>query len=41
MPGACAQFCGLGHAQMRFSVLVPRRSRFRAWLAAHASAACT
>jgi cytochrome c oxidase subunit 2 len=36
MPGACAQFCGIGHAQMRFSVLVLSRSAFRAWLASHA-----
>jgi cytochrome c oxidase subunit 2 len=39
MSGACAQFCGLAHAQMRFSVLVLSQSQFRTWLAAHAPGA--
>lgn len=39
MSGACAQFCGLAHAEMRFSVLVVSQSQFRAWLSAHAPAA--
>ena len=37
LTGACAQFCGLGHAQMRFNVLVLSPGRFRAWLASRAS----
>jgi cytochrome c oxidase subunit II len=34
MPGACAQFCGWDHAEMRFDVLVLPPSRFEAWLSA-------
>ena len=41
MSGACAQFCGLAHAEMRFSVLVLSQSGFRAWMAAHAPGAGT
>ena len=41
MPGACAQFCGLAHTQMRFSVLVLSRSDFRTWLASQASVTST
>jgi cytochrome c oxidase subunit 2 len=36
MSGACAQFCGLDHSEMRFWVLVLPPARFRAWLNAHA-----
>lgn len=36
MSGACAQFCGLAHAEMRFSVLVLSQTQFHTWLAAHA-----
>jgi cytochrome c oxidase subunit 2 len=34
--GQCAEFCGLQHAHMRFSVAVEPPARFRAWLAAQA-----
>jgi len=32
MSGACAQFCGWDHAEMRFDVLVLPPARFQAWL---------
>jgi cytochrome c oxidase subunit 2 len=38
MPGACAQFCGWDHAEMRFDVLVLPPSRFDAWLSARGRA---
>jgi cytochrome c oxidase subunit 2 len=34
MPGACAQFCGWDHAEMRFDVLALPPARFQAWLEA-------
>jgi len=34
--GQCAEFCGLQHAHMRFSVTVEPPARFRAWLAEQA-----
>jgi len=34
LSGACAQFCGWDHAEMRFDVLVLPPSRFEAWLGA-------
>lgn len=30
--GQCAEFCGLGHAQMRFKVIAESRPDFEAWL---------
>jgi len=30
--GQCAEFCGLGHAQMRFRVIVESQADFQAWL---------
>lgn len=37
--GQCAEFCGLQHAHMSFSVIVDTPQRFRAWLAAQAAPA--
>ncbi len=37
--GECAEFCGLGHTDMTFSVRVLPLPAYRAWLAAHRSAA--
>lgn len=31
--GACAEFCGLGHAKMAFDATVVNRDEFRRWLA--------
>ncbi|HXF37970.1 MAG TPA: cytochrome c oxidase subunit II, partial [Actinomycetota bacterium] len=33
-PGRCAEFCGLGHAAMTFTVRVVPRAEFEAWLRA-------
>ena len=30
--GQCSEFCGLGHAEMAFEVIVQPRNAFRAWL---------
>lgn len=38
MSGACAQFCGWDHAEMRFDVLALPPDRFRAWLTRHEAA---
>jgi cytochrome c oxidase subunit 2 len=35
--GLCSMYCGLGHADMRFSVRVLDRPAFDAWAAAHRS----
>lgn len=35
--GECAEFCGLAHADMRFTVRVVDRSTFERWLAEHRS----
>ena len=35
--GECAEFCGLQHADMRFTVRVVDRPTFQRWLAAHRS----
>ncbi|MDB5296480.1 MAG: cytochrome oxidase subunit, partial [Phycisphaerales bacterium] len=37
--GACAEFCGAQHAQMRFTVVVEPPERFAAWLAARRQSA--
>ena len=37
--GQCAEFCGLQHAHMSFSVIVDTPQRFRAWLASQATPA--
>jgi cytochrome c oxidase subunit 2 len=34
--GQCSEFCGVGHAQMAFDVIVQPPAQFRAWLAAQA-----
>ena len=31
--GACTQFCGIGHAQMRLAVIVKSEADFQAWVA--------
>jgi cytochrome c oxidase subunit II len=36
--GTCAEFCGLNHAYMRFSVRVVSAAQFQAWLASQRSA---
>ncbi|MDW8326934.1 MAG: cytochrome c oxidase subunit II [Anaerolineales bacterium] len=33
--GQCTQYCGVQHAQMRFSVIVVPRAEFESWVAAH------
>lgn len=37
-PGACAEFCGIGHDQMLFTIRGVDRATFEAWLADHALA---
>ena len=37
--GQCAEFCGVSHANMRFTVIVQPRAEFDAWLQAQALAA--
>lgn len=37
--GQCAEFCGLQHAHMSFSVIVDPPDRFRSWLAAQTASA--
>jgi len=37
-PGKCAQYCGLYHSEMLFSVRVVSMANYRVWLAAHATA---
>jgi cytochrome c oxidase subunit II len=37
--GACAEFCGLDHASMRFAVRVVAPADFETWAASHASTA--
>ncbi len=37
--GQCSEFCGLGHAQMAFYVIVQPPGRFRAWLRGQAQPA--
>ena len=32
-PGACAEFCGIGHAQMPFTIRGVDQATFDAWLA--------
>lgn len=34
-PGRCAEFCGLHHADMNFSVKVVSEADFKTWLGAH------
>ncbi len=41
MIGACAQFCGLDHSEMRFWVLVLPAARFQTWLQSHAGETST
>lgn len=36
--GQCAEFCGVGHAQMRFKIIVESQEDFDAWLKQQASA---
>ncbi|HYM16195.1 MAG TPA: cytochrome c oxidase subunit II [Dehalococcoidia bacterium] len=36
--GQCAEFCGLGHAQMRFKIVVQSQADFDAWLKQQAAA---
>jgi cytochrome c oxidase subunit II len=36
-PGACAEFCGVGHAQMPFTIRGVDQATFDAWLAAQAA----
>jgi cytochrome c oxidase subunit 2 len=38
-PGQCAEFCGLSHADMRFTVIAHEPAEFDEWLAAQASPA--
>lgn len=38
-PGACAEFCGLGHDSMLFSVRAVDMATYRSWLAARAAGA--
>jgi cytochrome c oxidase subunit II len=38
-PGACAEFCGVGHAQMPFTIRGVDQATFDAWLAEQRSAA--
>jgi cytochrome c oxidase subunit 2 len=38
-PGACAEFCGLGHDDMLFSVRAVDPAAYRSWLAARAAGA--
>lgn len=33
--GQCAEFCGLEHAKMRFTVIAEPRDQYDAWIAAH------
>jgi cytochrome c oxidase subunit II len=40
-PGACAEFCGLNHAFMRFSVRVVPASEYQAWVAQQQAAAAS
>jgi cytochrome c oxidase subunit II len=37
--GACAEFCGLGHAQMAFDATVVERDEFRQWMERQAASA--
>jgi cytochrome c oxidase subunit 2 len=36
--GQCAEFCGIGHAQMRMTVIVETQEDFDAWLQQQAAA---
>jgi len=36
--GECAEFCGMGHATMRFVVVVQSQNDFDAWLKQQAAA---
>ncbi len=36
-PGACAEFCGIGHDEMLFTIRAVPQADFQAWLAAHAA----
>jgi cytochrome c oxidase subunit 2 len=36
--GQCAEFCGIGHSDMRFSVTSESNDDFQAWLTAQAAA---
>lgn len=38
-PGACAEFCGVGHSQMPFTIRGVDQATFDAWLATQGSAA--
>jgi cytochrome c oxidase subunit 2 len=38
-PGACAEFCGIGHAQMPFTIRGVDQATFEAWLAQHRASA--
>jgi cytochrome c oxidase subunit 2 len=33
--GQCAEFCGIGHSRMPFTVVAASRAQYDAWLAAH------
>ena len=37
--GQCAEYCGIGHAKMAFTVIAQPRSEFNAWLASQAQPA--
>ena len=37
--GQCAEFCGIGHAAMRMTVVVQTQDEYDAWLKAQAAAA--
>jgi cytochrome c oxidase subunit II len=36
-PGACAEFCGIGHDDMLFTIKAVSKADFQAWLADHAA----
>jgi cytochrome c oxidase subunit 2 len=40
-PGQCAEFCGIGHDQMLFTIRGVDMATFEAWLAAHAAGGST
>ncbi len=40
-PGACAEFCGVGHDEMLFTIRAVDPATFQTWLADHAAGAST